>query len=108
MHLIAERLAGAAMYRGDSLRLIVADSRQALQHFGDSYFQTCITSPPYWSLRDYGIEGQIGAEKSIEEYLADLIQIFREVRRTLRDDGTLWLNIGDSIYQRWPHVASAR
>jgi site-specific DNA-methyltransferase (cytosine-N4-specific) len=56
----------------------------------------CVTSPPYWGLRDYGIEGQIGAEQTVEAYYADLVAIFREVRRTLRDDGTLWLNIGDS------------
>lgn len=96
MQLIAERVHGAAMYKGDGLRLIVDDSRKALIHFGDNYFQTCITSPPYWSLRDYGIDGQIGSENTIDEYIGDLVLIFREVRRTLRNDGTLWLNIGDS------------
>jgi len=55
-----------------------------------------VTSPPYWGLRDYGIEGQIGAETNVDDYLADLVALFREVRRTLRSDGTLWLNIGDS------------
>jgi site-specific DNA-methyltransferase (cytosine-N4-specific) len=56
----------------------------------------CVTSPPYWGLRDYGVEGQIGAETTVEDYYEDLVAVFREVRRTLRDDGTLWLNIGDS------------
>lgn len=96
MRLIAERRNGSVTYRGDGLRLIVDDSRHALQSFEDNYFQTCITSPPYWSLRDYGIAGQIGAESSVEEYITDLVGVFREVRRTLRNDGTLWLNIGDS------------
>jgi site-specific DNA-methyltransferase (adenine-specific)/site-specific DNA-methyltransferase (cytosine-N4-specific) len=77
-------------------KIIVGDSRHILQEFDDDYFQCCITSPPYWSLRDYNIPGQIGAEESINEYIADLVSVFREVRRTLRDDGTLWLNIGDS------------
>lgn len=59
-------------------------------------FHCCVTSPPYWGLRDYGIEGQIGAEPTIDEYVENLVAVFREVRRTLRDDGSLWLNIGDS------------
>ena len=56
----------------------------------------CVTSPPYWGLRDYGVDGQLGLEKSPEEYVARMVDVFREVRRVLRDDGTLWLNIGDS------------
>jgi DNA modification methylase len=58
--------------------------------------QSCITSPPYWSLRDYGITGQIGLEHKVTEYISNLVVIFERVRRALRDDGTLWLNIGDS------------
>jgi len=58
--------------------------------------QTCITSPPYWGLRDYGAEGQLGLEPTPEEYVANLVAVFREVKRVLRDDGTLWLNLGDS------------
>ena len=57
---------------------------------------TCVTSPPYFGLRDYGHEGQIGLEPTPEAYVAELVAVFREVRRTLRDDGTLWLNLGDS------------
>lgn len=76
--------------------LIVGDARHQLARFADGTFQVCVTSPPYWGLRDYGIDGQIGAEIRVEDYLADLVTVFREVRRTLRDDGTLWLNIGDS------------
>ena len=58
--------------------------------------QTCVTSPPYFGLRDYGVEGQIGLEPTPDEYVAKLVAVFREVRRVLRDDGTLWLNLGDS------------
>jgi len=57
--------------------------------------QTCVTSPPYWSLRDYAIDGQIGLEASLTEYLEHLVAVFAEVHRVLRDDGALWLNIGD-------------
>lgn len=60
------------------------------------HFQVCITSPPYWSLRDYRIDGQIGLESTVTEYLTRLVGIFDEVRRVLRPDGVLWLNIGDS------------
>ncbi len=76
--------------------LIVGDARRVLERFPDKHFQCVVTSPPYWGLRDYGIDGQIGAENKVDDYLADLVALFREVRRTLRDDGTLWLNIGDS------------
>jgi DNA modification methylase len=81
---------------GEDFKCIVGDSRYALTYFKDDTFQCCITSPPYWGLRDYSIEGQIGAEDSLDEYISDLVDIFREVRRTLKSDGTLWLNIGDS------------
>ena len=76
--------------------IIVGDSRSILRGFPEGLFRTVVTSPPYWGLRDYGIEGQIGAEADVEHYLSDLVAVFREVRRTLTDDGTLWLNIGDS------------
>lgn len=76
--------------------LIVGDAKRVLAEIPDGVFQTCVTSPPYWSLRDYGIEGQIGLEESLSDYLSSLVAVFDEVRRTLRDDGTLWLNIGDS------------
>jgi site-specific DNA-methyltransferase (cytosine-N4-specific) len=74
----------------------VGDARRVLHDFPDGHFQCVVTSPPYWGLRDYGIAGQIGAETSVDAYIADLVCLFREVRRALADDGTLWLNIGDS------------
>jgi len=75
---------------------MTGDARQILTTIPGDVFQTCVTSPPYWSLRDYAIEGQIGSELSLPDYIASLVAIFEQVRRTMRDDGTLWLNIGDS------------
>ena len=62
----------------------------------DSSVHCCVTSPPYWGLRDYGHDGQIGLESTPEAYVARMVEVFREVRRVLREDGTLWLNLGDS------------
>lgn len=76
--------------------LITGDARRTLSQIPDEAFQCCVTSPPYWSLRDYHIDGQIGLETSVADYIQSLVEVFNEVRRTLRDDGTLWLNIGDS------------
>jgi site-specific DNA-methyltransferase (cytosine-N4-specific) len=81
---------------GDDCEIVVGDSRKVLADLPEKSFQCAITSPPYWGLRDYGIEGQIGAEMEVEQYITDLVAVFREVRRVLKDDGTLWLNIGDS------------
>lgn len=77
-------------------KIIEGDSREVLNAIPDNFFQCCITSPPYWGLRDYGIKGQIGAELELKNYIEDLVKIFQEVRRTLKPDGTLWLNIGDA------------
>jgi site-specific DNA-methyltransferase (cytosine-N4-specific) len=76
--------------------IAVGDSRAILANVSNGVFQTCVTSPPYWSLRNYNIEGQIGLEESLDAYIHSLVEVFEQVRRTLRDDGTLWLNIGDS------------
>ena len=67
----------------------------------------CITSPPYWGLRDYGVNGQLGLEKTPEEYIANMVQVFREVKRVLRDDGTLWVNMGDSYNSPNSHSGPA-
>lgn len=77
-------------------KIVVGDARRILHEMPDGYFDCVVTSPPYWGLRDYGIDGQIGAETKVDDYISDLVRLFREVRRTLSDDGTLWLNIGDS------------
>ncbi len=67
----------------------------------------CVTSPPYWGLRDYGVEGQLGLEKTPEEYVAKMVEVFREVKRVLRDDGTLWLNMGDTYNNAAPGTRDA-
>jgi DNA modification methylase len=79
----------------DSL-IIIGDALGNLKKFPDGFFQCCMTSPPYWGLRDYGIPHQIGAEMDIDEYINKLVSVFREVRRTLTLDGIFWLNIGDA------------
>lgn len=76
--------------------IIRGDSQDALKLFPDNSIQCCVTSPPYWGLRDYGMPDQLGLEKTPEEYVAKMVGIFRELRRVLRGDGTLWLNMGDS------------
>lgn len=76
--------------------LVLGDTHTALRAFPEGVFQACVTSPPYWSLRDYNIRGQIGLEMKVDDYISALVKVFKEVRRVLRDDGTLWLNIGDS------------
>jgi site-specific DNA-methyltransferase (cytosine-N4-specific) len=76
--------------------IVVGDSRNVLRHVPDNTVRCCVTSPPYWSLRDYDIPGQIGLEGEITLYFASLVAVFEEVRRVLTPDGTLWLNIGDS------------
>jgi DNA modification methylase len=79
-----------------SVRVIEGDCRAVLGLLADRSVQCVVTSPPYFGLRDYGIEG-IGLEASPDAYVAELVDVFREVWRVLRDDGTLWLNLGDSI-----------
>jgi DNA modification methylase len=77
-------------------KIIIGDVRTAMKLIPDQSVQTCVTSPPYWGLRDYGEGDQIGLEETPEQYVDQMVQVFREVRRVLKDDGTLWLNIGDS------------
>lgn len=79
-----------------SVRILVGDCRARLAELPDNSVHTCITSPPYFGLRDYQVNGQIGLEQSPSEFLSALVTVFRDVHRVLRDDGTLWLNIGDS------------
>jgi DNA modification methylase len=79
-----------------TVRLIHGDCRDVLRSLPDESVHCVVTSPPYWGLRDYGVDGQIGLEASVNDWLAEMVAVFREVRRVLRDDGTLWLNLGDS------------
>lgn len=76
-------------------RVIPGDCREVLPTVDAESVQCCVTSPPYWGLRDYDHPGQIGAEASPDEYVRSLVEVFREVRRVLRKDGTVWLNVGD-------------
>ena len=79
-----------------TVMVINADCRDALRSEPAGSVHCCVTSPPYFGLRDYGVDGQIGMEQTPDEYVAEMVAVFREVRRVLRDDGTLWLNLGDS------------
>src|SRR5690625_7709120 len=78
------------------VQIITGDCIESMRAMPADSVHTCVTSPPYFGLRDYGHEGQIGLEPTPDEFVAALVAVFREVRRVLRDDGTLWLNLGDS------------
>lgn len=84
------------VFSDNSLTLWNGDAVQVLRQLPDESVHCCVTSPPYFGLRDYGVEGQIGMEKTPEEFIEKLVAVFREVRRVIRHDGTLWVNIGDS------------
>lgn len=80
-------------------KILHGDCREVLKHIKSESIQCCITSPPYFGLRDYGVDGQIGLE-SLDEYIQNLCVVFDEVRRILKSNGTLWLNLGDSYYSK--------
>ena len=79
---------GVTLYHGNCV--------DVLRELPEQSVHTCVTSPPYWGLRDYGNPDQLGLEPTPDLYVANMVEVFREVRRVLRDDGTLWLNLGDS------------
>ena len=76
------------IYQGDVI--------DRLKDLNDGSVQCVVTSPPYWGLRDYGVDNQLGLEETPEEFVENLVKVFREVRRVLKNDGTVWLNLGDS------------
>src|SRR5215207_4976922 len=84
-----------------ALRIAVGDVRSRLRDLPDESVHCIVTSPPYYGLRDYGVEGQIGLFQTPDAYVAELVAVFREARRVLRRDGTFWLNIGDSYAGSW-------
>lgn len=84
-----------------TVRIRVGDSRQLLRAMPADSVHCVVTSPPYWGLRDYGVAGQIGLEQTPQEFVATMVDVFREVRRVLRPDGTCWLNLGDSYAGSW-------
>lgn len=79
-----------------TVRILQGDCLDTLKSLPDNSVHCCVTSPPYFGLRDYGVEGQIGLEPTPEQFVETMVAVFREVRRVLRDDGVLWLNLGDS------------
>ncbi len=84
---------GGGVFHGDALEVLKA--------LPDRIVQCCITSPPYWSMKDYGVTGQMGLEKTPDEYVQKLTEVFHEVWRVMKDDGTLWLNLGDTYCRSW-------
>jgi DNA modification methylase len=84
-----------------SVRILIGDVRDRLRELPDASVHCIVTSPPYFWLRDYGVEGQIGLEATPAEFVETIVEVFREARRVLRDDGTLWLNLGDSYAGSW-------
>lgn len=78
------------------LVVLHGDTREVIRRLPDDSFQCVVTSPPYWGVRDYGVENQIGAEADLHAYIKGLVEVFREVRRVLKPDGTFWLNIGNT------------
>ncbi len=79
--------------------ILTGDARDKLTEIGADSVHSVITSPPYWGLRDYNVAGQLGLEPTIDAYIANMARVFADVRRVLRDDGTLWLNMGDAYAQ---------
>ncbi|MBX3117422.1 MAG: site-specific DNA-methyltransferase [Fimbriimonadaceae bacterium] len=82
-------------------RMIIGDALTELKKLPGESVNCCVTSPPYWQLRDYRVDGQIGLENDPSQYISKLVAVFREVRRVLRKDGTLWLNLGDTYMSAW-------
>lgn len=95
------------MTKPETQRIYIGDCTTIMAQWPGEFVQACVTSPPYFGLRDYGHADQIGLEQAPEEYVQRLVAVFREVRRVLRDDGTLWLNIGDSYYNYRPGKGQA-
>ncbi len=89
-----------------SVRIIIGDAITRLREMADESVHCVVTSPPYWGLRDYGVKGQMGMEPTLGEHLAAMVEVFQEVRRVLRSDGSLWLNYGD-CYATSPNGRSA-
>src|SRR5882672_2938980 len=79
-----------------TVEILIGDARERLRTLADESVNCAVTSPPYWGLRDYGVAGQLGLEATPDAFVAEMVSVFAEVRRVLRKDGTLWLNLGDS------------
>ena len=92
------KVSSLASASSDRYALFIGDAAETLRTLPPKSINTCVTSPPYWSARDYGHIQQIGLETSVEEYVFKLVKVFSEVRRVLTDNGTVWLNIGDTYF----------
>ncbi len=93
--MLVNKVSVKIMIEMSNLQILTGDSLAVLPTLAAESVQCCVTSPPYWGLRDYDHSAQIGAEPSPEIYVENLVAMFREVRRVLRRDGTVWLNVGD-------------
>ena len=89
-----------------TVEIIHGDCREVMAGMADESVHCVVTSPPYWGLRDYGVDGQLGLEPTLGEHINVLVETFREIRRVLRKDGTVWLNYGD-CYATSPNGRSA-
>ncbi len=87
-------------WQNDRVTLYCGDALETLKRLPDESVHCCVTSPPYFALRDYGVDGQMGLERTPDEYIAKMVNLFREVQRVLRSDGTCWINIGDSYFSQ--------
>jgi DNA modification methylase len=84
----------------NTAEILVGDAVTRLRELSEGSVRTCVTSPPYWGLRDYGNDGQLGLESTPQEFVENLCQVFDGVRRVLADDGTLWVNLGDTYAEK--------
>src|SRR5688500_11819191 len=91
-------------------KILIGNCLEVLKTLPDNSINTCVTSPPYFGLRDYGMVDQIGQEETPEAFVQTMVQVFREVKRVLKNDGTLWLNLGDSYAQdtKWGGITSGK
>ena len=94
-------------WTGDGVELYLGDCIESMDKLPAQSVHTCVTSPPYYALRDYGVDGQIGLEDTPEAFVAKMVEVFRAVGRVLRDDGTLWLNLGDTYNSPTPGARNA-
>ena len=91
-----------------TVEYLTGDCREVLKKLPEKHFNTVVTSPPYYGLRDYGTEEQFGLEDTPEAFVKNLVEVFKEIKRVLRDDGTVWLNLGDTYSSnRWSNTPSS-
>jgi hypothetical protein len=104
--LVSLDVTASPLYANPRTEILIGDVREKLREIRSASIDCCVTSPPYWGLRDYGVPGQIGLERTLGEHIAVLVGVFQEVRRVLKPHGTCWLNYGDS-YAAAPNGKSA-